>query len=827
MTKSSGKKSKEPELSEVLKKWLEPRIRPKLADGLSLEQAWEDLVKDIVIKALSPLPLKVFSSAIQRLQELDEAARLALVEKLLTISPNPECAPPDRAERIRNTLLTVLSPQNGPEGSGTFIEVDEDFMNMVRTVLEHSHRDWASARDVLQRFLKDCTSKFNGDRNVFIVFPRLSNIVRDVFQDIHEQKSLNYFYACMQELAAAKGHKLMELVKINIAKEDNAHLDKFLRIVFPKGIPDDPVIKNPNKSDDSNDEPPKHKFSLRPRTRYRPPQQLLRPRWHNQQQMLLRTLLEEPSHMLPRTELIARALSKDAEMSAREGLPRCFTGQTPKNSASACLTTNAEKYFVLVKQTGTQNSWYKLSFIPGDLDDAIVAYNSWMKQLIEHDWPLCFGKTKKSKHGNDTDNYCFGDPDNASASPSKRLPNEPTAFFGASNEKHLRCRRCGPEIKACDMKLPSCTKCKSKGVLCVYPMRAGVHRDNSRLNNAYNTTIKSSPSKYREMPPTTISLRTKSREAVESYEKKVRNKVSSDIEAASQEEILAGLDLTGVPTSLNDIVDVRTSTIPNAGRGLFATRNIPMSTPLGFYFGIPTMEHEFDLYKDNVGKASHYSMRYRHTILDATDEHGEPFTDPNGKIYCPFHFMNEDPFGNMVFLEGNEVNQVICWTKRDIQKGEELFVYYGGEVDRGHWGTKANNGGGGGSGDAEEEEKTEDSDEQEFHDEDSEDESEQETEEELENSEDEEQEQEDEGENEDDDEDEEQEQEQEQETISDKRKMKENDQIVKNSPKRRKTNNNNKSNGKNNSNTPHSYNSSSYVSTNDDDDEVIIKIEEL
>ncbi|CAG8562209.1 6231_t:CDS:2 [Ambispora leptoticha] len=756
MTKSSGKKNKEPELSEVLKKWLEPRIRPKLAAGLSLEQAWEDLVKDIVIKALSPLPLKVFASAIQRLQELDEAARLALVEKLLTISPNPECAPPDRAERIRNTLLTVLSPQNGPEGSGTFIEVDEDFMNMVRTVLEHSHRDWASARDVLQRFLKDCTTKFNGDRNVFIVYPRLSNIVRDVFQDIHEQKSLNYFYACMQELAAAKGHKLMELVKINIAKEDNTHLDKFLRIVFPKGIPDDPVIKNPNKSDDSNDEPPKHKFSLRPRTRYRPPQQLLRPRWHNQQQMLLRTLLEEPSHMLPRTELIARALAKDAEMSAREGLPRCFTGQTPKNSASACLTTNAEKYFVLVKQTGTQNSWYKLSFIPGDLDDAIVAYNSWMKQLIEHDWPLCFGKTKKSKHGIDL----------------IKSPRAVVLSVGASNEKHLRCRRCGPEIKACDMKLPSCTKCKSKGVLCVYPMRAGVHRDNSRLNNTYNTTIKSSPSKYKEMPPTTISLRTKSREMTDSYEKKVRNKISNDIEAASQEEILAGLDLTGVPTSLNDIVEVRPSTIPNAGRGLFATRNIPMSTPLGFYFGIPTMEHEFDLYKDNVGKASHYSMRYRHTILDATDEQGEPFTDPNGKIYCPFHFMNEDPFGNMVFLEGNEVNQVICWTKRDIQKGEELFVYYGGEVDRGHWGTKSNNGGGGGgSGDAEEEEKTEESDEQEFHDEDK--------------------------------------------------------NVVKSIPKRRKrTNNNNKSNGKNSNNTPHSYNSSSYVSTNDDEDEVIIKIEE-
>jgi SET domain-containing protein len=30
------------------------------------------------------------------------------------------------------------------------------------------------------------------------------------------------------------------------------------------------------------------------------------------------------------------------------------------------------------------------------------------------------------------------------------------------------------------------------------------------------------------------------------------------------------------------------------------------------------------------------------------------------------------------------VNQVICWTKRDIKKGEELFVWYGRDVDR-HW----------------------------------------------------------------------------------------------------------------------------------------------
>ncbi|KAG0022386.1 hypothetical protein BGZ80_000344 [Entomortierella chlamydospora] len=73
---------------------------------------------------------------------------------------------------------------------------------------------------------------------------------------------------------------------------------------------------------------------------------------------------------------------------------------------------------------------------------------------------------------------------------------------------------------------------------------------------------------------------------------------------------------------------------------------------------------------------------YRRTVLDATDEHGQPYTDLNGPIYCPFHFMNEDPDGNVSFITGSVVNQVICITNRDVKAGEELFVFYGKEMDR-------------------------------------------------------------------------------------------------------------------------------------------------
>ena len=146
------------------------------------------------------------------------------------------------------------------------------------------------------------------------------------------------------------------------------------------------------------------------------------------------------------------------------------------------------------------------------------------------------------------------------------------------------------------------------------------------------------------------------------------------------------LDLSDIPTSWKDIVYVAPSRIPDAGLGLFAKRKLPYNTPIGFYFGVPMTEDEFDSLKDRVGRASEYSIMYRTTVLDATDENGQPVTDPENPRYCPFHFMNEsdEKGANILFVEGVVVNQVICWTKRDIQPDEELFVWYGRDVDR-HW----------------------------------------------------------------------------------------------------------------------------------------------
>lgn len=66
---------------------------------------------------------------------------------------------------------------------------------------------------------------------------------------------------------------------------------------------------------------------------------------------------------------------------------------------------------------------------------------------------------------------------------------------------------------------------------------------------------------------------------------------------------------SAIPTSIFDVVEVRESTIANAGRGVFAKRKIPKHTIIGFYFGVPLTEDEFDCMKEKTGQASQYAVR--------------------------------------------------------------------------------------------------------------------------------------------------------------------------------------------------------------------------
>ncbi|CAG8577386.1 9444_t:CDS:2 [Funneliformis mosseae] len=645
MKTTNNSKRRKVELSDTLQQWLESRIRPKLQMNLTAELAWKDIIKDILkdicIKILAPLSLEVFASAMNRLAQIDDNDRLYLIERILTFTPNPDMVSGEMENVLRDYLMSHLSTLNNSK-----IEIKPDLIDVAQAVLQRSHKDWISTCEAISSFLKDCSTNYNTERNVYVVYPHLSDISRKIFLDKEQRNSVERFFTLVQDVASSLGFRFKDLVETYVTPHDQDMVQNVMSELFPKGLP----IDNNKK---------------------------LRPRWHNQQYMMFLALQRAPNKTLSRGELIKAAISLDEKCSDETGLPRCFTGQTPRNSASACLTTNADKYFKVFKTDSKQNTtFYKLSFVPNDRNDAIYRYKQWMQGIIEHDWVLCFGKPKKSRTGQSVTNN----------------GNVIMLTVGAGNPVHVRCRRCIE--KSCDAKLPACGRCRQRGHLCIYPLRIGVHEKTERLKAKRTPLLLTYPEQTIEIdtrPATATRNKKKLQQQLLEQQKRLDSEDPDICRASLPDEILNGLDLSNVPKSLNDVVEVRPSTIQNAGNGLFAKRNLPMATPLGFYFGVPMMEDDFDNSKDKIGRASHYSMRYKHTILDATDEKGEPFTDPNGPIFCPFHFMNEDPFGNMVFLEGGDVNQVICWTKRDIRKGEELFVYYGGDVDREHWGQAGNN----------------------------------------------------------------------------------------------------------------------------------------
>lgn len=126
------------------------------------------------------------------------------------------------------------------------------------------------------------------------------------------------------------------------------------------------------------------------------------------------------------------------------------------------------------------------------------------------------------------------------------------------------------------------------------------------------------------------------------------------------------------PTRWSDLVKV-------TAEGVFSVRFLPANTPIGFYYGAPMSEDEFDALKYREGRASQFSLMYRHTVLDPTDDNGEPLTDITSPMFCPFHFINETTKAEATVLleEGETPNQIVCWTRREIQKGEELRAWFG------------------------------------------------------------------------------------------------------------------------------------------------------
>ncbi|KAL1923478.1 uncharacterized protein VTP21DRAFT_8458 [Calcarisporiella thermophila] len=410
----------------------------------------------------------------------------------------------------------------------------------------------------------------------------------------------------------------------------------------------------------------RNNYIIRPKRPYRP-------RWHNQGYMVFLALRSSGKKWMARGELCRTAVELDEKISKQRGLPRVFRSKTPINSASAVLTTNSDKLFVAFKPEGERSTYFRLSYEPANFDQAVSTYNEWMKKLIEHDWPLCFG-VPKEKNGLSADEV---EQTSTQTADGHERKNESSTGEG-NGEGELKRKH----VEEGEQEIVKRQRAQETD-----PELADMTRTENGVHGPPNPELNGGPGQEQLL----------SEQPATSEGDEDAPIFSKDLATASEAKTLPSddpswvniedLDLSNVPKSLDDIVEVRPSTIPGAGRGLFAKRFLPFNTPLGFYFGVPMTEDEFDSMKDGVGIASSYSIMYRKTVLDATDENGQPFTDPNGKLYCHFHFMNENTSGggNITFLEGNTVNQVICWTTRDIQPDEELFVYYGKEVDREHW----------------------------------------------------------------------------------------------------------------------------------------------
>jgi len=347
------------------------------------------------------------------------------------------------------------------------------------------------------------------------------------------------------------------------------------------------------------------------------------------------------------------------------------------NSASACLTNNGDKYFIPFKPEGSRSTHFRLAYQPGDFDTAVKEYNKWLEQLIQQDWPVCFGHPREGNvsrhHRRMASHEQSSEPTNGNTRPDlQRAHSSPESSRkrGADHEGHD-----GP-----GQELGNTKKVKAEN-------EQENHWDNTKGESSQGRVAHRMPrldikaatgyDGSTSCPPTPITL------AAAAIEQRLSLK-DSPITPRAPSHPFEDMELPHIPTSLADIVRVDVSTLPGAGNGLFAKMDLPVGTPLGFYFGVPMTENEFDSLKDGVGLASHYSIMYRRTVLDATDEQGQSFTDPKGPLYCPFHFMNEDSDGNVSFITGSIANQVVCTTNRDIQAGEELLVFYSREIDR-HW----------------------------------------------------------------------------------------------------------------------------------------------
>ena len=119
---------------------------------------------------------------------------------------------------------------------------------------------------------------------------------------------------------------------------------------------------------------------------------------------------------------------------------------------------------------------------------------------------------------------------------------------------------------------------------------------------------------------------------------------------------------------------IKTSQIPEAGLGAFATTALPAGKRLGEYEGRVITPAEYEALED---RRYVWELKQEDAIVAYVD--GRPRRKANWTRYvnCPRHKSGEN-------VEATQVGmRMVYFAKRDIEAGEELLVWYG--ADYGEW----------------------------------------------------------------------------------------------------------------------------------------------
>ena len=116
-------------------------------------------------------------------------------------------------------------------------------------------------------------------------------------------------------------------------------------------------------------------------------------------------------------------------------------------------------------------------------------------------------------------------------------------------------------------------------------------------------------------------------------------------------------------------IEIKESTIPNAGKGAFATIDIPIHTTIGEYLGKNYIGNDME----NAHGAYLFSVRVKDKEIKIIDGKSKSLSSWVRFVNSPLKF--ED--GNSHFYQYNQ--RIFIKTRKPIKKGEEIFAYYGDE----------------------------------------------------------------------------------------------------------------------------------------------------